>query len=75
MRMRIGNRLKFLKGDPLRHLHVPKRKRLDDDGPQGQHLEDEADSNAFDEATGDDTDFDREEVRNRGNIVSEEWLQ
>ena len=73
--MRIGNRLKFLKRDPLRHLHVPKRKRLDDDGPLGLHLEDESDSNALDEATGDDTDFDRDEVRERGGIISEEWLQ
>ena len=67
--MRLSNRLRFLKGDPLRDLHVSKRKRFDSDG---QH---DSDSNALDENTGDDTDFDREEVRNRGEIVSEEWLQ
>lgn len=73
--MRIGNRLRFLKGDPLRDLHVPRRKRLSDDGAQGRHLENDSDSNALDEATGDDTDFDRDEVRERGGVVSEEWLQ
>ena len=66
--MRLANRLKFLKGDPLRDLHVPRRKRFDDDG-----FDD--DSDAMDDSTGDDADFDREEVRNRGGVVSEEWLQ
>ena len=64
------NRIRFRKDDPLRELHVPKKDRLDDDGETGAD-----DSTALDDETGDDTDFDREEVRNRGGVVSLEDLQ
>ena len=64
------NKLRFRKDDPLRDLHVPKRDRLNDDGAWDDEL-----STAIDFESGDDTDFDREEVRNRGGIVSSEELQ
>ncbi len=69
--MRFVNRFRFRKDDPLRDLHVPKKDRLDDDGG--------AASTALDGATGDDTDFNRDEVRNdpryRGRVVRPEDLQ
>lgn len=69
--MRLVNRLRFRKDDPLRDLHVPKRDRLNDDRGMG--------STALDQETGDDIDFDREEVRgdpsNRGRVVPPEELQ
>lgn len=80
--MNILTRLRFRKDDPMRELHVPKRDRLDDDG-SGLQVEDgkwvEDDSTAIDRETGDDTDFDRDEVRgdpsNRGRVVAPEDLQ
>lgn len=64
---RIRNRLRFAKDDPLRDLHVPRKDRLADDGGRG--------SDARDDQTGDDTDFDRDEVRKRGGIVPPEFLR
>ncbi|KKN08564.1 hypothetical protein LCGC14_1055410 [marine sediment metagenome] len=72
--MNILTRLRFREDDPLRYLHVPKKERLNDDGVPGV----EGDT-AFDDETGDDTDFDRDEVRNdpqnRGRVVPPEDLQ
>ncbi len=69
--MRLMNRLRFRKDDPLRDLHVPKWDRLNDD--RGM------DSTALDQKTGDDIDFDRDAVRNdprnRGRVVPPEELQ
>lgn len=66
---RLRNRMKFAKDDPLRYLHVPKSERLDDDGVAGD------DHDAVDEITHDrDRDFDRDEVRSRGGVVSQEDL-
>jgi hypothetical protein len=69
--MRLVNRFRFRKDDPLRDLHVPKKDRLSDD--RG------IDSTALDQETGDDIDFDRDEVRNdpryRGRVVRPEDLQ
>ncbi len=71
MTTRRWNRFRFRKDDPLRDLHVPKKERLDDDGG--------VDSTALDTETGDDTDFDRDAVRNdpvnRGRVVPPEDLQ
>lgn len=60
-------RFRFRKDDPLRYLHVPKKDRLDTD--EGDF------SDATDEVTGEADDFDREEVRDRGGVVSAEDLQ
>lgn len=58
---------RFPKDDPLHDLHVPKRQRLDtDEGPE---------SDAIDVETGADDSFNREQVRNRGNVVDESDLQ
>lgn len=64
---RLRNRMRFAKDDPLRDLHVPKKDRLDEDGGRG--------SDALDDRTGDDTDFDRDEVRSRGGVVPPELLK
>lgn len=64
---RLTSRLRFRKDDPLRDLHVPRKDRLDDDGG--------TDSDAFDTESGYDDDFDRDEVRNRGDVVPPEALQ
>ena len=69
---RRRNRLRFRKDDPLRELHVAKKDRLNDDGAWDDEL---GDSTAIDFETGHDTDFDREEVRNRGGVVPPEALQ
>lgn len=60
-------RFRFRKDDPLRYLHVPRRKRLDTDGGP--------DSDALDGDTGADDDIDREDVRDRGGVVSERDLE
>ncbi len=69
--MNILTRIRFRKDDPMRYLHVPKRDRLDRDVGN--------DSTAVDGETGNDTDFDRDEVRgdpqNRGRVVPPEDLQ
>lgn len=63
----IVNKLMFKKNDPLRDLHVPKKQRKDEDeGPF---------SDATDELGIVDDAFDRDEVRNRGGVVSEDDLQ
>ncbi len=69
--MSILTRLRFRKDDPQRYLHVPRKDRLDDDGPWDL----QGDDTAQDDETGDDTDFDRDEVRNRGEVLPPEALQ
>lgn len=61
----MSNRIRYRKDDPLRYLHVPRRKRKDDDEGRGTDARDD----------GDDADFDRDEVRNRGGVVGEAELQ
>jgi len=58
--------MKFQDNDPLKYLHVPRRKRLSED--KG------SDSDALDDKTGDDGNFDRDEIRTRGEVVSKEDL-
>ncbi len=71
--MNIWTLIRFRKDDPMRYLHVPKRDRLDDDG------DDEAGDGSTALDGGDDTDFDRDEVRgdplNRGRVMPPEALQ
>lgn len=55
----------FAKNDPLRDLHVPRRHRLAED----------VGGTANASAGGTDDEFDREAVKKRGSIVSEEDLQ
>lgn len=57
----------YRKDDPLRYLYVPRHKRLDTDGGP--------DSDALDGDTGADDDIDRDQVRNRGDVVSERDLE
>lgn len=64
---KLTNRMRFPKDDPLRDLHVPKRQRLDDDGGRG--------SDALDDQTGDDADFDRDAVRANTTVIPPELLQ
>ncbi len=74
--MRLMNRLRFRKDDPLRDLHVPKKDRLNDDGVWDDEL---GDGTAVDFESGSDIDFDRDAVRNdplnRGRVVPPEELQ
>lgn len=68
MRRHLGA-LRFAKDDPLRDLHVPKRKRLTNDPHDG-------DDDGTDPATGEagTDDVDRDEVRQRGEVVSQRDL-
>lgn len=68
--MNLLTRIRFRKDDPMRELHVPKKDRQ-----SGDPASDEEDSTAVDDETGDDTDFDRKNVRNRGGVVPPEMLQ
>lgn len=56
---------RFSKDDPLHDLHVPRRKRLAEDVGRT--------ANAL--VGGKDDEFDRDEVRNRGEVVDEKELQ
>lgn len=60
----VINRMRFGKDDPMRYLHVPQDKRLDEDEGVG--------ANAVDEQTGDDTDFDRDKIRDSEVVPPED---
>lgn len=66
---RISGRLRFRKDDPLRDLHVPKRQRLDNDPHDGS--DDGTDPGTGEAGT---ADIDRDDVRERGDVVSQRDL-
>lgn len=59
--------MRFPDDDPLKGLHVPRRKRLNEDTGN--------DSDALDKKTGDDGGFDRDAVRAQTQVVGEDALQ
>lgn len=67
--VRRANRLRFGKDDPLLALHVPRRKRLEHDEPADPKRASDASSGGMDDT------FDRDEIRNWGDVVPPEDLQ
>lgn len=65
--MRFRKPSRFPDDDPLKALHVPRRKRLTEDTGD--------DSDALDKKTGDDGGFDRDAVRAQTEVVDEAALQ
>lgn len=59
----MWRKLRYRKDDPLRYLHVPRKDRLSDDGGPAS------------DASTDQEDFDRDEVRQNTEVVAEEDLQ
>lgn len=55
----------FTKDDPLYYLHVPRRERLAEDGGSGSDAS----------LGGSDDGFDRDKVKDRGEVVPAEDLQ
>lgn len=65
--MRFRKPSRFPDDDPLKALHVPRRKRLTEDTGD--------DSDALDDRTGDDGGFDRQVVRAKREVIDEKQLQ
>jgi hypothetical protein len=64
--VRRQNKVRFRADDPLRYLHVPRRKRLTEDEP-GERGSDASEG-------GHDADFDRDAVREQTEVMPPEAL-